>query len=138
CMLGEGYENIEELETAREFYKKATKLDPENPDAWYGIGSTLDAERRFQESLHYYKKAVTLDETDPIIWYALAQAHRELGQFEKAQKAFRKTVALDPHDYEAWLDFSALYVSKSNIDEAINVLTEAIYANDDVPELYYR
>ena len=138
CMLGEGYENIEEFELARDFYKKASKLDPENPDAWYGIGTTLDAEQRYHESLHFFKKAIKLDDTDPSIWYALAQAYSELGQFEKAESAFRKTVELDPQDYEAWLDFSVIYVEKSDIESAISVMTEAILANDDVPELYYR
>ncbi len=138
CMLGEGYENKEDFERAREFYKQASKLDPENPDAWFGIGTTLNAEERYQESIHFFKKAVKLDDTDPSFWYALANAYSELGKFEKAERAFRKTVELDPEDYEAWLDFSVLYIDRSDIEGAIEVMNDALLINDDVPELHYR
>ncbi|MGO1243539.1 MAG: tetratricopeptide repeat protein [Sphingobacterium sp.] len=137
-MLGEAYENKEDYEEARSYFKEAARLDPENPDAWYGIGTTLNAEERYHESLHSFKKAIKLDDSDPSIWYALAQVHSELGQFKKAEGAFRKTVELDPEDYEAWLDFSVIYIEKSDIKSAIEIMTEAILINDDIPELYYR
>lgn len=47
------------MDEARQYYKKAVKLDSNMGDAWFGIGVTLDFEERYFESLHFYKKHLT-------------------------------------------------------------------------------
>ncbi|MNI68202.1 Anaphase-promoting complex, cyclosome, subunit 3 [compost metagenome] len=45
---------------------------------------------------------------------------------------------MNPTDIDAWLDYSSILFEQSKIEEAINVISDAITQNPNAAELYYR
>ncbi len=141
CNLGECYEKLEQYATAREYYKKATKINPEMADGWFGMGITLDYEGRTFEAIHFYEKAIALNPTGEGVaeyYSAIADAFATQGKIPLAITNYEKAIELDPEDWEISLCYAMLMFDQGQNATAIEIITEAIKHNPEVPELHYR
>jgi tetratricopeptide (TPR) repeat protein len=136
--IGECYEQIEQFARAREYYKKATKVDAELSEAWLGIGVTLQEEERWFEATHYIKKALELNENLSEAWFALGDAEYRLENFEAAERAYRKVVDIDPDNDEIWLEYSHLLIADGRQEEAIDLLEQGVDRLPGNAEFIYR
>jgi Flp pilus assembly protein TadD len=71
-------------------YEEATRLQPENPEAWHGKGVALFELRRHEEALQNFDEAIRLKPDDPETWYDKAFCLLELERSEEAVVAFKK------------------------------------------------
>jgi tetratricopeptide (TPR) repeat protein len=80
----------ERIDEALAKYEEATRLQPENPEAWRGKGIALFGLRRHEEALQSFDEAIRLKPDDPETWYDKAFCLLELGRSEEAVVAFKK------------------------------------------------
>ena len=136
--IGECHENLQELETARTYYKKAVKLAPEMSQAWYGIGVTFEEEDRWYEAVHYIKKAIELDDQNGEYWLALGDCEYRLNNYTEAEECYRKVIDYDPESSEGWIAYSELLAELNRSFEAAELVNTALFYHNDNAELRYR
>ena len=56
CYIGECYEQLNELEAAKEYYLKSIELAPMLPDAWLGLGIIEDLQGKIWWKKSYIKR----------------------------------------------------------------------------------
>ncbi len=136
--IGECYEQLEQMQKARDYYKRSTKLDSNLAEAWLGIGITLQNEERWFESIHYIKKAIELNGETAEFWFALGESEFHLNNHVAAEIAYKKVIEIEPENMDIWLEYSHLLMTDDRSDEAIEQLETGLVYLADQPELLYR
>ena len=75
---------------ALDIFLKATKLDPKNPDAFYGLGGIYNYQNKFEEAAQTFKTVIKLDPTHFNARYSLGFTYEKLGKPEQAKKEFHR------------------------------------------------
>lgn len=136
--LGEAYECIGDYRRARSYYTRCTELYADLAFAWFGIGSTLDAETRYYEAIPYYKKAVELNPEYVDAWLNLADCEYFVGNEVSAFEALRTAIDLDPTDLVMWRDWAARLHDDNKTDLALALLDEGLRQNKGAAQLLYQ
>ncbi len=110
------YKN-ESFADALEAYEKATQIDPQNSEAWVGLGKALDLvaatsysqkeqTKAYEEALSAYDKAIetaTSDHELSMAWEGRGMGLDLLGRKDESIEAYDKAVELDSKNADAWL-----------------------------------
>ena len=91
--LGIAYENHKKgnLELAKSLYEKILKIDSDNFETIFLLGSLFLQTRKFQEAIRYLNNSILIQPKHANSYLNLGYAFTELGEFEKAK------LALDPY-----------------------------------------
>jgi tetratricopeptide (TPR) repeat protein len=81
---------LERTDEALAEWEEATRLHPENTEAWRGKAIALFELRRHEEALQSFDEAIRLKPDDPEIWYDKAFCLLELERTEEATVAFKE------------------------------------------------
>jgi tetratricopeptide (TPR) repeat protein len=81
-LLGQSGNSIRSLE----LFKELTKLKPESPAAWNGVGNNLWALGQLEEAADAYKKAHEVDPDDTIACYNLVLVLNQVGRTDDAKR----------------------------------------------------
>lgn len=138
CNLGGCYERMNKNEEARENYKHATDLNPNIAEAWFGIGLTYEKEDKNREALPFYKRACMLEEDNAEYLLVLGETQYRLNQIENCEETYAKLVELDATMIEAWLDWSFVKYTQKLVQEAVDMMMEALKINFDCHQYHYR
>jgi tetratricopeptide (TPR) repeat protein len=89
--------DLERWSELAEHYREDVRLDPENDEAWFRLGSTLlFALNQRAEALAALEEAARLAPADASTRSVLAIALHALGRYEEAAASFDEAVRLDP------------------------------------------
>jgi tetratricopeptide (TPR) repeat protein len=83
--LGNIYLQLNRVDEAEGFFKRAAAMDEASAAAQYGLGQAALSKRSYAGAVKYLEKALRLAPEANRLHYALAMAHRGLGDMEKAQ-----------------------------------------------------
>ncbi len=117
--LAIGYIELGDLKLYTEFdwkgaednYQKALSLEPENPDALYGLGGALYfAIGRWNDAIRIMKKSIELDPLKPISHLNLGNILIHAGRPDEAITYFKKVLELDPQFQRAHLYLGRNYL----------------------------
>lgn len=81
---------------AEYFFKKITKLEPDNWQAWYGRGLCFKRMEMFERAIYVFTKVTTLQPENPKGWYNLGFCQSQTNQIEDALFNLNKAIKLDP------------------------------------------
>lgn len=151
ALLGLGELSLQQsLRYAKACFEKATKLSPNLPDAWIGLGrACLQSETTTKEAVQAFETASRLvpDATGCLLYYATALEKQ--GHTDKAEEVVRRRIAAAPEDGEAHFRLSAL-LSQNNPTpereteaekegrEALRIVPESVGAKSQLGELLLR
>jgi tetratricopeptide (TPR) repeat protein len=93
-----------EIEKARDVFKEALALSPDNAILLNNIGNTYLLESNYVQAIDFYLQASNLDEEDPQIFINLCKAYLIAGNKVYAKTYFDKAVALDPELNTVYFD----------------------------------
>jgi len=81
-------------------FEKLTKVDPSNPEGWFGKAEAgvLVPKVKEEAILEAYKKAAELDSKNPIYHSTMGAFCLEMGKFNDAEAAYKKAAELDPEN----------------------------------------
>lgn len=102
-------DNLDDLETAEEYFNKLIELDPERPERYYALG---DLYERFHDP-----------EENPLI--------------DKAIEAYERPVQMNPDDPIAYRQVAALLNKYGRFEETMEWLGKARDVQVDSPDGYY-
>ena len=75
---------------ASDAFLKATKLDPMNPEAFYGLGGIYNYQNKYEEAALAFRNVIKLDPTHFNARYSLGFTYEKLGKLELAKKEFER------------------------------------------------
>jgi tetratricopeptide (TPR) repeat protein len=125
-LLADIYSRQRDYTQAAAAYKKATELDPNKAEAFYGLGSTLLKQTQYKDAAAALEKAMALGYTGKEIQMDIAGAYEAIPDFAKAAAAYEKYAASGAPD--AWTAQMRLGVCRTKLgeyDAAVAALLEA-------------
>ncbi|MEN9743096.1 MAG: hypothetical protein RLZZ65_901 [Bacteroidota bacterium] len=123
CYIGEAYEQLNELELSKHYYKKSIALEPMLPEAWLGLGIVEDMLGSTKEGIVLIQKALDYDPENAGIYHVLAGAYEKIEELEEANFHYLKSLELGPYDDEALNDYLA-FLTASSISSAQQFILE--------------
>jgi len=98
--LGVAYRKLGEDEKARDSYDQALRLNPNQSNAYMGLGQLLEKKNRPDDAIHNYARAVELRPTDTG-FLLLGHALESAGRRAEALAAYQAALKLSPDLPEA-------------------------------------
>jgi tetratricopeptide (TPR) repeat protein len=134
-MKGQTKEGVELLE-------KACRLDPQNGDAHFRLGTIYDRTRRFADAVRSFQVVVKINSNNPQAWDYLALDLEGLGDVERADMAYRKGLAANqpgPH-FDAFLDYNygRFLMKRNDLTGSKQHLDRAVELTPDVRAPWYE
>lgn len=125
------------LEQAAASFKQVIAAKPDDPEAYYNLG-TLELRRSsLQEARKYLEQTVKLKPNYPEAWNNLGMIAGQQGQTNEAIQNFQRSLSLRPSYATALLNLGNLYRRQGNFTEAEKLLNRALDSQPDDPEVHY-
>jgi tetratricopeptide (TPR) repeat protein len=97
--INQGFDHINsgDYHKAREAFETAIKINPDNPDAYFGLGlsylklgdnKTATIPQLIQEAVYFFRKTLILGANNPEIYYSLGLSYLALNDKEAAIKEY--------------------------------------------------
>lgn len=86
---GESYLNSGNLEKAEVEFRKANVENPDNAEAYFGLGYVLFRQDKLDEAIVEYKKGMKIDPNDPDSHYYLGLIYNEKNMQDEAREELR-------------------------------------------------
>ena len=105
-------------DAAERGYLLASKLAPNDPRAYLGLGHLYYNQKKFPEAETYYSRAATLARGDSEPYARLAFTYSEMKRLPEALSAARRSVAAQPDNYYGYLALGYVLSLQHNYAEA--------------------
>ena len=115
-----------QLQQAEQGYRKALAQDPENPDAYNGLGLLAMQIGQYDVAEELLRTAVELAPGDTTFLCNLGTALYGAQQLDAAQQVFRQALEADEHCAAAYLNLGIIAKARSNYAEAAEALNRAV------------
>ncbi len=114
--IGIAYHQLMELDTARRYYERAVKLNPNYAEAINNIGTVYYAEKSYRRAIGQYKKALKFSPNSASIYSNLGTAYFARRNYKEASIAYAKALELDPDVFEHRSTYGQL-LQERNVEE---------------------
>ena len=132
AMFQRGY-----LAPAAASFKQVIVAKPDDPEAYYNLG-TLELRRNsLREARKYLEQTVKLKPNYPEAWNNLGMIAGQEGRTDEAIQNFQQSLSLRPGYATALLNLGNLYRRQANFVGAENLLNRALESQPDDPEVHY-
>jgi tetratricopeptide (TPR) repeat protein len=135
--IGECWEQLEQPAKAIEFYELVIRTNPDSGDAWYGIGTAMMAENRFEESFAPLQKALKLHPDNPDYWFAFARACYETQRIEEAIRSLENGISFDPEEISAWIELVQMHMKHSENFDFLQFIAQSLEKYPSVAAVSY-
>jgi|GEM_PF-133993 len=115
---------------------QALNIDEKCPEAWHVLAVARDKCNDFKTAITCYETALKLSPDNPAIANDIGRLAYRMGMTDLAEKFFRFFLDKCPGHIEAINNLATTLREASKIDEAIELLREAITANPADPQLW--
>jgi S1-C subfamily serine protease/cytochrome c-type biogenesis protein CcmH/NrfG len=139
-LVDEGIKAIEskQYEQAVHILKEAIGLDPENANAWHGLGVAHTFLGQPEESVGDFKAAVKYNPSYEGYWISLGLGYLTLNRYADALPALQEAVGIRPSDAIAWLYLGKTYDSMHNHDQSLRCYQQATSLDPDNAQAWYE
>jgi len=125
---GKTFHQERRYEDAVREYRKAVKLDPENPFIFNAMGLALASLGSFRESLESFNRALTINPDLTDVYNNIGMVYAESGERDKAFEAFGRAVRnpnyLTPE--KALYNIGSLYFEDGNYELALTFFKRSV------------
>jgi Tfp pilus assembly protein PilF len=97
---GIAYHQLQDLNNAEKYYRRAVKLNPKYPEAINNLGTVYYAKKSYRRAVNQYKNALRISPNSASVLSNLGTAYFARKQYEDAMKAYEQAVAIDPEIFE--------------------------------------
>ena len=126
------------LDQAAQSFKQVVAAKPDDPDAYYNLG-TLSLQRdSLEEAKKYLEQTVRLRPNYPEAWNNLGMLAAQKGNTEDAIRNFRQSLQLRPSYATALLNLGNVYRRQGNFDESEKLLKRAFDSEPENAEISYN
>jgi serine/threonine-protein kinase len=113
-------------DAARTELEKALALNPQNADAYRGLGELHQALNQPAEAEADFRRAIALRPTDRTFHDLLGTFYFQAGRMKEAEAEYRKSIALAPDGVWGLRNLAGVLISGGRLPEAAALLQRAI------------
>lgn len=132
AMFQRGY-----LEEAAAEFQQVILAKPDDPVAYYNLGTLFLRQNSLPDARRYLEQAVKLRPNYAEAWNNLGMVSAQQGQEDEAIKNFERSIQLRPTYVTALLNLGNLLRRKGNLADAQKLLQQALDASPNDPEANY-
>jgi tetratricopeptide (TPR) repeat protein len=132
AMFQHGY-----LEQAAAYFRQVIAAKPEEPEAYYNLGTLYLRRNILPDARRYLEQAVKLRSDYPEAWNNLGMVAGQEGQSDEAIRDFQKSLELRPAYVTALLNLGNLYRRQGAAENAEQLLSRALEIEADNAETNY-
>jgi tetratricopeptide (TPR) repeat protein len=97
---GIAYHQLQDLQNAEKYYRRAVKLNPKYPEAINNLGTVYFAKKSYRRAIAQYKEALRIRPDSASVLSNLGTAYFARKQYEDAMKTYEQAVAIDPEIFD--------------------------------------
>jgi tetratricopeptide (TPR) repeat protein len=97
---GIAYHQLQDLDNAEKYYRRAVKLNPKYSEAINNLGTVYYAKKSYRRAVNQYRNALRIAPNSASILSNLGTAYFARKQYEEAMKTYEQAVAIDPDIFE--------------------------------------
>ena len=133
--LGEALAELHRYAEAEAQYAVATRLEPDNGEAWFGLGNSIARQGRLEEAARVLAAAELVVPENPDLSFALGDVLVGLQRYPLAAAAYRRGLARAPDHAYAHANLGNILVLNGQIAAAIDEYREALRLRPGDPAL---
>lgn len=124
------YVLLNDYKDAIRWMKQAVEFNPQNQQAWYGLGRCYYSQSAFKDAQQAFARALALNPNDGKAEVNLALTLEMLNQPGNAERDYKHAIALanaDPHtDQWPYFDYGSFLLEQGRAGEAIPLLLKSV------------
>ena len=97
---GIAYHQMVELDSAKKYYERAIKLNPQYAEAINNVGTVYYAQKSYRRAIAQYKRALRITPDSASILSNLGTAYFARKNYDLALESYQQAIALDPDVFE--------------------------------------
>lgn len=121
---------------AAESFRQSIALNPQRPDAHFGLGHAYFDLGRWAEAAEELKTAVRLNPKDADAYHMMGLAYSKLGDYAQAAQAFQRTVLIKSDWARAYYDLGNASFKLGDFSAAIRHYAKVTALKPSDPEAY--
>jgi tetratricopeptide (TPR) repeat protein len=125
------------LKQAEESFREVVASKPNDPDAYYNLGTLALRRNDFQQARRYLEQTLKLRPNYPEAWNNLGMMAAQQGRPEEAIQNFQRSLELRPDYAIAFLNLGNIYRHEREFSKAEESLRHALSLQPDDPEINY-
>ncbi len=125
------------LEQAAASFQNVIARKPNQPEAYYNLGTLYLRRNAFDDARTYLEQAARLRPDYPEAWNNLGMIAAQQGQVEESIRNFQESLRLRPDYAIALLNLGNLYRRQGDLDQADKLLGRALALEPENPEVSY-
>ncbi len=126
------------LEQAAASFQNVIAAKPNEPEAYYNLGTLYLRRNALSDSRNYLEQAVKLRPDYPEAWNNLGMIAAQQGQADEGVRNFQKSLQQRPDYVIALLNLGNLYRREGHLAEAEKLLSRALELEPENPEVNYN
>ena len=125
------------LKEAAESFQQVIEAKPDNPDAYYNLGTLELRGNNFVEARRLLERALQLRPNYPEAWNNLGMISAQQSKEDEAIRCFQQSLKLRPKYAMAFLNLGNVYRRRSDFVKAEEALQHAVELKPDDPEIQF-
>jgi Flp pilus assembly protein TadD/peroxiredoxin len=125
------------LDQAAESFQQVVAAKPNDPDAYYNLGTLALRRNDFQAARQYLEQTLKLRPNYPEAWNNLGMTAAQQGRPDEAIRNFQQSLELRPKYAIALLNLGNVYRRQLDFPKAEECLRHALEIQPDDPEISY-
>lgn len=110
---------------ARRAYEAVLKMDPNNIEAYRGLGRVYSCLGDYERAFAIYQKATAKLPRSAALWYDYGHCHNRRKEWPRAIQCFRKALECEPDSREVQKALGLTLARAGQFDQALTPLTRA-------------
>ncbi|HET7103499.1 MAG TPA: tetratricopeptide repeat protein [Terracidiphilus sp.] len=137
-LAGEALDEMKDNAGAVKMFQAAVKADPKMPNAHFGLGYLLWAQKKFPEAAGEFQVELTINPRHVQSMLYLADADIQMNKMKEAEPLLVETLKLEPSLGLARLDLGIIYMESGRNQDALRELTAAAKLTPDDVNVHWR
>ncbi len=136
--LGLLYLEQKEYHAAKTQIERAIGLDPDNPNAFSGLGDVLAADGNLDAAIEAYEKACDLNPMHVQALLGLGNALQQTDRYEDALASYGKVLKIEPYHPRALNNIGKTFYDLGLLENAIHYYASALERIPDYAEAHFN
>ncbi|MEM8827917.1 MAG: tetratricopeptide repeat protein [Cyanobacteria bacterium P01_G01_bin.19] len=124
--LAAKYHQANDFTQAKQFYSKILEVEPNQPDALYGLGVLERQRGKDSEAEKMFRALLDIQPKYFKAWFSLGNLYQAQGQWLKAEQAYQQALILRPNEAPIYNNLGYTQKLQGKLDEAICCYQQAL------------
>ncbi|GAK54714.1 WD-40 repeat protein [Candidatus Moduliflexus flocculans] len=111
------------------FCQKLLEGNPNQPHAWFLLGSVFDASGKSDEAISAFQKVVEMKPDYENAWFRLGNAFFHQQKWDEAITSYKEQLDRTPQNESAWMMYGYAFWKAGKLDEAATAFADGLKVN---------